>query len=243
MPRWIILEDDTVLRQLVAAMCQIWEVEPIELADGFAAAGWLELLNSGAYHGEIPELALLDIRMPGPQGDEIARMIRQTPKLERMAIVMMTAFVLNPREEADLMERTQADLVLRKPLPALFEFNRLLRDAITRRNALVDASKHAPAEEVATPVNGPAHAADVHPATVQPTVLASSAAVPPPAEDKPPMENPPPAEVRPPAEKPAHLIETRLFVPDLPDESAAASAPPTPPATDPPPGPAGSTQA
>lgn len=134
---WIIVEDDQGVMTMVAAMCTIWNIEPIKLIDGFAATQWIEKFKEGKYTGPIPELALLDIRMPGPQGPEIASQLRKIPELQEMAVVMMTAFRLSPEEKHQVMTKSEADLLLYKPLPKLFELNRMVLQAIENRKAKV----------------------------------------------------------------------------------------------------------
>lgn len=138
---WIIVEDDQGVMTMVAAMCTIWNIEPIKLIDGFAAMQWIEKFKDGKHTGPIPELALLDIRMPGPQGPEIASQLREIPELAEMAIVMMTAFRLSPDEKHKVMTKSQADLLLYKPLPKLFELNRMVLQAIENRKAKVKEKK------------------------------------------------------------------------------------------------------
>jgi CheY-like chemotaxis protein len=63
---------------------------------------------------ERPEVILLDIRMPGMDGHEVAGMIRGTPGLEQIRIVAVTASVL-----ADDRERIAAsgfDGYIAKPI-------------------------------------------------------------------------------------------------------------------------------
>ena len=134
---WIIVEDDQGVMTMVTAMCTIWNIEPIKLIDGFAAMQWIEKFKDGKYTGLTPELALLDIRMPGPQGPEIASQLRKIPELKEMAIVMMTAFRLSPDEKQQVMTKSEADLLLYKPLPKLFELNRMVLQAIEARKAKV----------------------------------------------------------------------------------------------------------
>lgn len=144
---WIILDDDPDLLAVMEALVSLWDREPILLKNGAHALAWITDIREGRYHGKIPELALLDIRMPDtPQGDEIARMLRDVPQLREMAIVLMTAFELNPDAKTYLMQRTGADGFVRKPFPGLDDFLRLLEDAIDRRRALSASSPLGPSE-------------------------------------------------------------------------------------------------
>ncbi len=133
--RWIIIEDDPDVLEIVSAMCQIWDVDPIKLTSGDAAAFWIEHFRAGRYIGPLPQLTISDIRLPGLQGHEVAQRLRQIPELKAMAIILMTAYRLSQQEKDEIMRTSQADMLLYKPLPRLMEFNRLVREAIASRQA------------------------------------------------------------------------------------------------------------
>jgi CheY-like chemotaxis protein len=73
---WLVVEDEDDIRNIVKVMFQVWGHTPLELRDGHEAWHWLDAVEAGTYSGELPELALMDIRMPGHKGHEIARRIR-----------------------------------------------------------------------------------------------------------------------------------------------------------------------
>jgi hypothetical protein len=50
-----------------------------------------------------------------------------------MSIVMMTAYRLRANEEAEIMQATQADALLYKPLPAIQDFRRILDGIVAKR--------------------------------------------------------------------------------------------------------------
>jgi CheY-like chemotaxis protein len=76
----------------------------------------------------MPEFALMDIRMPGKKGNEIATRMRSMPALNDMPIVLMTAFTLNEQERDALLTDAGVDQVIGKPLPDFEELRVLLHD-------------------------------------------------------------------------------------------------------------------
>src|ERR1051326_1798050 len=86
---WLLVEDDTDIRNVVAVMMSVWGEKPLPFADGGAAWDWLDSVANGTFKGELPELALMDIRMPCYTGDKIAARIRQTPQIKDIPIILM----------------------------------------------------------------------------------------------------------------------------------------------------------
>ena len=81
-------------------------------AAGFQA----ELINSGAkaitwLATKVPDLVVLDIRLPYVSGVEILRQIRADPRLAKTPVIVTTAY-----PESDTFLYEHADLVLIKPV-------------------------------------------------------------------------------------------------------------------------------
>jgi len=123
---WIVVEDEDDIRNIVKFMFEAWGHTPLEFRDGNQAFQWLDKVESGDYGGDLPELALMDIRMPGPRGNEIARRIRSIDALSRIPIVLMTAFSLNESERQAMFTECGVDHIIHKPLPDFFELKQLL---------------------------------------------------------------------------------------------------------------------
>lgn len=144
---WLIVEDDPEIRNLVAVMMQVWGETPLPLADGNAAWRWLDSVADGSFKGQLPELALMDIRMPGHTGDQIAARIRTTELLQHIPIILMTAFTLTESEIQSMVDRAGIDRVIKKPLPDMDDFRATLyrvRDEKQRDPAAKPAEKPAP---------------------------------------------------------------------------------------------------
>ncbi len=134
---WLIVEDDLDILNVVAVMCQVWGVPTLLFSDGYQVEAWLDKVDSGEYKGVLPQFALLDIRMPGKQGHEIARRIRRTRGLKNIAIMLMTAFSLSEKEKKKIMKVSGADRLIHKPLPDMDEFYKIIREVIASRGGML----------------------------------------------------------------------------------------------------------
>lgn len=123
---WLLVEDDPDIRLVVSMMMTVWGEVPLPLSDGNAAWAWLDSVENGTFTGELPELALMDIRMPGYTGDKIAARIRETTRIKDIPIVLMTAFSLTENEVGAIRERTKIDKLISKPLPDVEDLRNLL---------------------------------------------------------------------------------------------------------------------
>lgn len=136
MSTWMVVEDEPDIYEVLMAMFGIWGIDGVAFVDGEEAMAWIEDVDNKRFQGELPELALLDIRLPGEiQGPNVGERIRKSPLLKDMAIVFATAYKLTPDEEKAIMEQTQADKLIYKPLPKFADLQKLLEDTITNRRA------------------------------------------------------------------------------------------------------------
>jgi len=132
---WLVVEDDDDIRNYVKTLFMVWGHTPIEFRDGKQTFAWLDKVEAGTHPGELPELALIDIRMPGPRGNEIARRMRSLDAFQKIPIVLMTAFSLTTDEKQAMLDKDGVDKIINKPLPDLFELKAML-DALaaSKRN-------------------------------------------------------------------------------------------------------------
>lgn len=119
---WLIVEDEADIRNLVAMMAQVWGHNPMTFESGQKVWDWLDTVAGGQYRGDMPDFALMDIRMPGRRGNEIAQRIRQIESLRHIPIVLMTAFVMADEDMQKMKQEFGVDYVINKPLP---DFDRL----------------------------------------------------------------------------------------------------------------------
>jgi CheY-like chemotaxis protein len=193
---WLLVEDDTDIRNVVAVMISVWGEKPLSFADGNAAWAWLDSVANGTYTGELPELALMDIRMPGYTGDKVAARIRQTAPIKDIPIILMTAFSLSEAEIQVMMEQAGIDHLINKPLPDMLDFKAILYRVRDERRAKLAARPAAESTVSATAAPAAPSQPAVAPAAPTPaTVPAQPAATPiEPAVPQPTPPQPPQAE-------------------------------------------------
>lgn len=130
MPTWMVVEDEPDIYEVLLAMFEIWGIEGVAFVDGGQAVAWLDDVDNGRVRGDLPELAILDIRLPEVNGPEVGRRIRQSPILGNIAIVLITAYRLTPSEERAIIEQAQANRLMYKPLPAMPELRAVLDEVV-----------------------------------------------------------------------------------------------------------------
>jgi CheY-like chemotaxis protein len=130
---WLVAEDETDIRMLISTMIQVWGHEVVAFENGQRAWDWLDDIEAGV--ASVPDLVLMDIRMPGKRGNEVAARMRQVEKLDRTPIVLMTAFSLSEVERREMKEQDGVDVIIQKPLPDFEDLRQMLHDAIEAKRA------------------------------------------------------------------------------------------------------------
>jgi CheY-like chemotaxis protein len=128
----MIAEDEADIRNLVAMMAQAWGHEALTFATGQQAWDFLDEVEAGTHGSHLPEFALMDIRMPGKRGDEVAHRIRTIASVQHIPIVLMTAFSLDDDERARMLT-DGADRIIHKPLPDFGELQAILNKVIEEK--------------------------------------------------------------------------------------------------------------
>ena len=82
--RILIAEDDPVSRRLLEATLTRWDYEVVVACDGASAAEHLE-------RDDAPSLALLDLIMPGLNGDQVCRRVRERVRERYIYLLLLTA--------------------------------------------------------------------------------------------------------------------------------------------------------
>jgi CheY-like chemotaxis protein len=133
MTTWMVVEDEPDLYDMVLTMYEMLGIDGVAFTDGEEAMSWIEEVDSGAYQQEIPELALLDIRLPGKiTGNMVGERLRQSPHMNGMAIVLMTAYKLTPEQEKEVIEQAGCNLFLYKPLPGFGRLRTMLENLVAK---------------------------------------------------------------------------------------------------------------
>ena len=84
-PLVLVAEDDEDILELVAATLEGEGFDIARAADGREA---LERISA-----EAPDLAVLDVRMPGVDGYELSHRIRESPETQEMPVILLSALV------------------------------------------------------------------------------------------------------------------------------------------------------
>ncbi|HRL12301.1 MAG TPA: response regulator, partial [Aggregatilineales bacterium] len=69
---WLIAEDEADIRNLITMMCTVWGHTPLIFESGNKVWEWMDKIEAGEQVPVLPDFALMDIRMPGRRGSEIA---------------------------------------------------------------------------------------------------------------------------------------------------------------------------
>lgn len=104
--RIIVVEDNADFQELLAMSASSWGHVVECASDG--EEGLRRILN------EAPDLALVDIGLPGLDGYEIARRVRADPRGAKVALVALTGY--GSRDQKALALQSGFDCVLVKPV-------------------------------------------------------------------------------------------------------------------------------
>jgi CheY-like chemotaxis protein len=133
MATWLVVEDEPDLYDILLMMFELWGIEGIAFVDGAEAVAWIEDVDRGSVTEELPELAILDIRLPEISGPEVGARLRKSERLGRIPVVLTTAYRLSAEEEEQVKQRAQADMLMYKPLPPMPELRKILTQIINAR--------------------------------------------------------------------------------------------------------------
>ncbi len=142
---WLLVEDEIDIRNIVKVMFQVWGHSIIEFSNGNDAFKFLDEVQAGTFSGDLPAFALMDIRMPGPNGNETARKIRQTEPIKNIPIILMTAFQLTENEQQDYKTNFGVDKIIFKPLPDFDVLHQIIHETIAQKEKELTEPKSAPA--------------------------------------------------------------------------------------------------
>ncbi|HRL13052.1 MAG TPA: response regulator [Aggregatilineales bacterium] len=186
MSTWMVVEDEPDIYEILLTLFGIWGIEGRAFVDGEEAVAWLDEVDNGTFQGELPELAMLDIRLPGDiNGPEVGERIRKSPKLKNITIVLITAYPLRQDEYNAIMAQTEADRLIEKPLPKPAELQKMLEELLAQRRirlalqaeeqSVVSSTATLPADDVLTPP-APMKREQAPPFPVKPSVTAEELA-------------------------------------------------------------------
>ena len=121
----LVADDDQDILQLVAFRLERAGYEVITVSDGRQALA--------AAHEQLPDLAVLDVMMPGLNGYEVTRQLRESEATRAIPVILLTARV----QEADVSRGFEAgaDDYLRKPFSPQ-ELRSRVQAILARRSSL-----------------------------------------------------------------------------------------------------------
>ncbi len=151
----LLVEDEEEIRGLVRRYLEGHGMTVREANNGETA--WGEMLR------QTPDVLVTDIQLPRLSGRDLTDRVRKHMNLGTTPVVLMSASLLNAREEAALKAETKAEAVFRKPLPlrdvaaTVMELGRSHRRAKAQRATPPNATPPPPGRTVtrtgvATPV-------------------------------------------------------------------------------------------
>ncbi|KXK24396.1 MAG: response regulator receiver protein [Chloroflexi bacterium OLB15] len=134
MASWMVVEDEPDLYEMLMAMTETMGVSGVAFTNGEDTVSWIDDVDANRINGDHPELALLDIRLPGEiDGVGVSARLRSSPVLGDMVIILMTAYHFSAKDERSLLRKSRADFLIYKPLPGIKALNQLLQDGLAKR--------------------------------------------------------------------------------------------------------------
>lgn len=124
--RILVVDDNTTNRQLLLRLLSRWGCLVHEADDGKTA---LTALTNAAEQGTPYEIALLDMQMPGMDGETLGRLIKRDPKIDQTHLIMLTS--ATTRGDAERLRKVGFEAYLGKPIKEqhLIETLAVLRQA------------------------------------------------------------------------------------------------------------------
>jgi len=119
----LVADDDADIRDLVVFKVEQLGVEVLAVGDGQAALD--------AVRERRPDLAVLDVSMPGLSGIDVCRMIRADPEIAGTPVIMLTARV--QEQDVEFGFTAGADDYVTKPFSP--------RELVSRIQALLSRSR------------------------------------------------------------------------------------------------------
>jgi len=108
--RVLVVDDNATSREILSTRMVSWGMRPAETSDGLAA---LQALERARVEGDPFQIAVLDMQMPGMDGEALGRAIRADARLAETRLVMLTS--LGTRGDARRFQEIGFVAYLTKP--------------------------------------------------------------------------------------------------------------------------------
>ncbi|GAB4227168.1 MAG: response regulator transcription factor [Stanieria sp.] len=138
----LIAEDDAGIRLAINDYLELSGYWVITAEDGEQALNLLE-----KYH---PHLLISDIKMPGKDGYELVRQVRQRPELRLMPVIFLTEY--NSTEQRILGYQTGCDIYLPKPFE-MEELGAMIRNLLERAHAIESEIRYSQVKQASAKLN------------------------------------------------------------------------------------------
>jgi CheY-like chemotaxis protein len=109
--RGLIVDDNATSREILDRRLRSWGMRPVAVADGPAA---LEALRQGVDAGDPFAVAIVDMQMPGMDGEALGLAIRRDPQLQSACLVLLTS--LGGRSGVGQLAAARFSAYLTKPV-------------------------------------------------------------------------------------------------------------------------------
>ncbi len=109
--RVLVVDDNAANREILRSQLSAWGLDSAQVEDGPSA---LTALRAAARSGRPFAAALVDMQMPGMDGEALARVLRDDPSLSAIPVVLLTSLASDPRAGSALAAGFAA--VLPKPV-------------------------------------------------------------------------------------------------------------------------------
>ena len=138
--RVLVVDDNATNRQILQAYVSSWGCRSIEATCANEA---IETMRTAADEGDPFRIALLDMQMPGMDGENLGKQIKADPQLQDMILVMLTS--AGCRGDAKRMHEIGFAAYLNKPIK-----QSQLLDCLRRVTGKSDDSPQTPSETIVT---------------------------------------------------------------------------------------------
>lgn len=133
---WMLVEDEPDMYEMLLQLSETLGFNGLAFPTYDLAMAWIDDFDAGRLADPAPALALIDVRLVGPQskgdsgGQYIGARLRQSERLRHIPVIMMSAYINNNRERDEIMRVSRANLFIKKPLPPIGEFRRIIENLL-----------------------------------------------------------------------------------------------------------------